>query len=345
MITTDITERAGRATDLAGTRKRLRVTGPLPAAVGQRLSDVAARTEMARQAIPRNEAEARAQIAAAGAAARGAIEQVRSVIAARDEPPGEEPTGNPPATGGPSVAIGVRLARAAREPEGQRGETASMATLRERLRLARDMHDLLGLGLSALALKADLIGALIGRDDAWAAAEIEEMCWICAAVRADARLVTSDGLRLRLVAELAAARRILSSAGVAVRAGIRGGPLPAAADEVLAPVLREAVTNVLRHAAATACVIEVTVGARALRLDVSNDTPRRPATGSPARATGGRGLANMEARVRAAGGRLAIHQVDGQFRLTAELPLETRKLRQPAAALLDGPPGRTVDVA
>jgi len=345
VITTDITERAGKVTDLAGTRKRLRVAGPLPAAVGQRMSDVAARTELARRALPYDAADARAQIAAAGAAARDVIERVRSVIAGRDEPPGEEPAGNPPATGGPSVAIGVRPARAAREPEGQRGETGSMATVRERLRLARDMHDLLGLGLSALALKADLIGALIGRDDAWAEAEIEEMCWICVAVLADARLVMSDGLRLHLVAELAAARRILSSAGVAVRADICGGPLPAAADEVLAPVLREAVTNVLRHAAATACVIEVTAGAGALRLDVSNDTPGRPATGSPARATGGRGLANMDARVRAAGGRLAIHQVDGQFRLTAELPLETRKLRQPAAALCDSPPERTVHVA
>ena len=86
-----------------------------------------------------------------------------------------------------------RLAGLARELEALHGELARMAAVRERLRVARDVHDLLGLGLSAIALKADLIGALIGRDDARAAAEIGEMSRICAAARADIRLVTGDG--------------------------------------------------------------------------------------------------------------------------------------------------------
>ena len=62
--------------------------------------------------------------------------------------------------------------------------------VQERLRIARDVHDLLGLGLSAIALKSDLIGRLIGRDDAQAAAEMGEMSRICASSRADIRLVT-----------------------------------------------------------------------------------------------------------------------------------------------------------
>jgi two-component system, NarL family, sensor histidine kinase DesK len=111
-----------------------------------------------------------------------------------------------------------RLAGLARELEGLRDRLARMAAVRERLRVARDVHDLLGLGLSAIALKSDLIAALIGRDDSRAAAEIEEMSRICAAVRADARLVTGDGRRLSLVAELAAAEQILTSAGIEVRA-------------------------------------------------------------------------------------------------------------------------------
>jgi two-component system, NarL family, sensor histidine kinase DesK len=211
------------------------------------------------------------------------------------------------------------LAGLAREREGLRDQLARMAAVAERLRVARDVHDLLGLGLSAVALKADLIGALIGRDDIRAAAEIGEMSRICAAARADIRLVTGDERRLSLADELAAAEQILASAGVKVRVGVTGGPLPAAADEVLAPVLREAVTNVLRHAVATACVIEVTVSDGALRLHVGNDgappqlAPPRPAEGD------GRGLANLDARVRAAGGRLATWQAGGRFGLTAEL--------------------------
>jgi two-component system, NarL family, sensor histidine kinase DesK len=221
-----------------------------------------------------------------------------------------------------------RLAGLTRELEGLRDELARMAAVRERLRVARDVHDLLGLGLSAVALKADLIGALIGRDEERAAAEIEEMSRICAAVTVDVRLVTGDGQRLSLAAELAAAKQILASAGIEVRADILGAPLPAAADEVLAPVLREAVTNILRHAAATACVIEVTASAGTLRLHISNDgaTPRATADGS------GLGLANLDARVQAAGGQLTTWQAGDQFGLTAELPREAGRLDRPGPA-------------
>lgn len=112
-----------------------------------------------------------------------------------------------------------RLAGLVRQLEDLRGELARVAVVRERLRVARDVHDLLGLGLSALALKADLTGALIGRDDTRTASEIQEMSRICAAARADIRLVTEQK-QLSLVAELAAANQILTSAGVGVRVEI-----------------------------------------------------------------------------------------------------------------------------
>jgi hypothetical protein len=190
-------------------------------------------------------------------------------------------------------------------------------------RMARDVHDLLGLGLSAIALKTDLIGRLIGRDNARAAAEMEEMSRICAAVCADIRLVTHDGQRLSLAAELTAARQILASAGIAVRASMPGGPLPAAADAVLAPVLREAITNILRHSAATWCSIEAAAGS-AVRLVVSNDgVPDRADAGEDGQpgARGGSGLANLTARVQGAGGRLSSCLANGLFELTAEVPL------------------------
>ena len=237
------------------------------------------------------------------------------------------------------------LMKAARDLEALRSELARMGVLAERLRVARDVHDLLGLGLSAIALKTDLIARLIGRDDARAAAEIAEMTRICAHARADIRLVTDASRHLPLDAELTAAQEILASAGVAVRVDLGAGPQPAAADTVLVPVLREAVTNILRHSAATSCKIEVTATGGALRLRVGNDgVPDRAAVSGPVGRTAhggpaegaasprpagppvtgegsGRGLANLTARVQAAGGNLTVSQAAGRFELSAQLPL------------------------
>jgi two-component system, NarL family, sensor histidine kinase DesK len=232
-----------------------------------------------------------------------------------------------------------RLAGMARELEALRGQLARMAAVRERLRVARDVHDLLGLGLSAIALKADLIRKLIGRDDARAAAEIEELSRICVATRADVRLVAGDRHRLSLVGECAAARQILASAGIRVDARAWAGSLPPAADEVLAPVLREAVTNILRHSAATSCQIDISAVGGTLRLAVSNDgvTGRaRPPGGEGGPGTrGGSGLANLTARVQAVGGRLTFRCADGRFELTAELPLPS-PVKAPAGTAREG---------
>jgi two-component system sensor histidine kinase DesK len=258
------------------------------------------------------------------------------------------------------------LTQTARDLEAVRSELARMAVLAERLRVARDVHDLLGLGLSAIALKTDLIARLIGRDDARAAAEIAEMGRICAHARADIRLVTDASRHLPLDAELAAAREILTSAGVAVHADLGAGPLPATADTVLAPVLREAVTNILRHSAATSCTIEVTATVGALRLRVGNDgVPDRAAAGGPAdrAASGGpaagaaavgpaglpvagagtgRGVPNLTARVQAAGGNLTVSQAAGRFELSAEIPVPDRVAtavaQDPRPAGAPGPP-------
>lgn len=214
------------------------------------------------------------------------------------------------------------LAGQAAQLEALNGQLAQMAVVQERLRIARDVHDLLGLGLSAIALKSDLITRLIGRDDIRAVAEIGELGRICAAARAEIRRVTGAGQRLSLAAEVSAARQILASAGVEVRADIAAEALSGPADDVLGPVLREAVTNILRHSAAKNCTIQATRGDGLLRLSISNDgvTGPLPAARPTSADPGGRGLANLTARLRAAGGRLASGYADGQFRLTAELP-------------------------
>jgi two-component system sensor histidine kinase DesK len=228
-----------------------------------------------------------------------------------------------------------RLARLARQLEELRGELARTAVAQERLRAARDIHDLLGLGLSAIALKSDLITRLIGRDDARAATEIGEMERICATARADIRRVTGGSQQLSLAAELASARQILASAGIEVTTSTGTWPLPDRADAALAPVLREAVTNILRHSAATHCTIEATDDDSTLRLRVSNDgAAGRPEflDGTAPAATGGHpatlaardgygsGLANLTARLQAAGGRLTTSHADGTFDLIAEIP-------------------------
>ena len=226
-----------------------------------------------------------------------------------------------------SAALGLlvygltRLAQLAVQLQNLRGELARQAVAGERLRMARDTHDLLGLGLSAIAMKGDLIGKLIGRDDARAGDEIAELARICATARADIRLVAGEARDLPLDAELAAARGVLASAGIDVGAWVSAAPPPSAA-AVLVPVVREAVTNILKHSRASYCVLEMTADASLLRLLISNDgsdDADRAPMAAPGRT--GDGLRNLAARLEAAGGHLDIKREDGTFRLAAEIPL------------------------
>jgi two-component system sensor histidine kinase DesK len=222
----------------------------------------------------------------------------------------------------------TRLARLAVQLEALRGELAREAVVDERLRVARDTHDLLGLGLSALALKADLVSRLIGRDDVRARSEIGELARICAAARADMRLVIGEARDLPLEAELAAAREVLNSAGIEVRTSITAAPAPHAVAAVLVPVLREAVTNILRHSSASYCTLEMTAEAGLMRLQISNDgSVSTPAAAGRA----GNGLANLTARVEAAAGRLTSGRVGHRFDLVAEIPLSATGSTAPTA--------------
>jgi len=181
------------------------------------------------------------------------------------------------------------------------------------------------MGLSAIALKTDLISKLIGRQDTEAAVEIEQLTRICATARAEKRRVTSQAPQLSFADEVAAARQILPLAGVRVQVSLRAeAGLPAAAGDVLAVALREAVTNILRHSAATSCLIQASLSDGEMWLTVSNDGTRNQAAclagSGNGTADGGSGLANLAVRVQAAGGRLAIRRSGGRFELAAEVP-------------------------
>jgi two-component system sensor histidine kinase DesK len=220
----------------------------------------------------------------------------------------------------------TRLTDLAEDLQATRRELARAAAERERLRVARDTHDLLGLGLSAVALKCDLAIRLIGRDDARARREIEALARLAAQARIDIEAVTRAEYAPALRGELTSAREVLTSADVGVHARLPDAPLPEPVGAVLATVLREAVTNVLRHADATRCDIEVTTGRDGVTLRVTNDgATGEPHARQPHRPTGGHGLANLAARVAALGGELSTCAEDGRFQLVARIPLPDRQ--------------------
>lgn len=197
----------------------------------------------------------------------------------------------------------------------RREQVAALAGVAERLRLARDTHDLLGLGMSTLALKADLAAALIGRDDQRAGRELGELVNLCATVSADAGRITGERPQLSLASEFPTAAAVLAASGIDVstdRADVRLTP---EADTVLAIVLREAVTNILRHSAAQRCAITLAAEAGAVTLRVSNDGAAAPSTPD----TAGHGLDNMRARVEALRGSLATRYGNGTFVVIAQL--------------------------
>src|SRR5262249_54102377 len=152
--------------------------------------------------------------------------------------------------------------------EALRGELARIAVLHERVRVARDVHDLLGLGLSAIALKTDLVSRLIGRDYTRTRIELEDLQRLCTTARTEVRVVTDDSHHLSLDGEIAWARTVLASTGIQIRTELHADSpihaqidpaVPARVDTVLAIVLREAVTNILRHSSASHCTIKTAV--------------------------------------------------------------------------------------
>jgi two-component system sensor histidine kinase DesK len=138
--------------------------------------------------------------------------------------------------------------------------------------------------------------------------------------------VTAGASGLSLPDELAAARQLLASTGIAVE--VDGFPVPDEVGAVLATVVREAVTNVLRHARATRCEIRLVQDAEAIRLTVTNDGVEDPSPGRT-QSGGGRGLPSLTARVAAIGGRLDARQAEDRFEVTVRIPSE------PAAAVGD----------
>jgi two-component system sensor histidine kinase DesK len=212
--------------------------------------------------------------------------------------------------------------------DAARTEMAELAVGRERLRMSRDVHDLLGQSLSAVSLKGDLALRLMPNDPAAARAEIESLTDVARSALSDVRAVVHDRHVVSLPAEVDAATALLAAArveaGVDVDLSDLSG-LPWPVEEVLAWAVREGTTNMLRHSDATACSITAerrdrdgAAAAGSVRLEIVNDGVPGPA---PEGARRGTGIAGLTERTRALSGAVTAGRTpDGRFRLVVELP-------------------------
>ena len=202
-----------------------------------------------------------------------------------------------------------------------RTELAEAAVVRERLRFARDLHDLLGYSLSALTLKAELAHRLLPVRPGQARDELSELLDTGRQALSDVRAVAHGYQDLSLEEECTSVRSVLTTAGVNVRMEVDHGELPTQVGTVVATVLRESATNLLRHSKAENCEITIREEDGRIRAAFANDGVRpEPSRGSGARCASG-GLDNLADRAAALGGTLASGiGSDGRFHVTVDLP-------------------------
>ncbi|MFC8275146.1 histidine kinase [Streptomyces sp. NPDC057271] len=205
-----------------------------------------------------------------------------------------------------------------------RREIAGMAVVRERLRVAGDLHDLLGYSLSAITLKTELSHRMVVPAPDRARSEVVGVLGIASEALTDMTLVATGYRDMSLVAEAESARSVLTAAGIETVTELDCGPLPRELDTVLAIVLREAVTNALRHSKADHCAITAVREGGTVTLRVRNDgvgETSRDTTGG-----GGSGLGNLAARMNGVGGEFTGRPTeDGWFELLAHAPVEPAK--------------------
>lgn len=217
------------------------------------------------------------------------------------------------------VLTGIRqLSRTIAELRRARDEIAELSVAAERARVARDLHDVLGHSLTTITVKTGLARRVLesGADPGRAVTEMRDAERLSRETLDEIRATVSGYRRASLPAELAGARSALRGAAITAH-------LPQAADDVredlrepFAHVLREGVTNVIRHAGATTCEVTLTPTS----IEIRNDTT---ATGAAA-STPGTGLAGLAERMDAVGGRLSYGPLPGGgFRLRADAPPRT----------------------
>jgi two-component system sensor histidine kinase DesK len=202
--------------------------------------------------------------------------------------------------------------RANAELRAARAELAEMAVAEERLRFARDLHDLLGHDLSLIALKAELAGKLLPERVSQAEAEVTQIRDLTRTALAQVREAVDGYRRPTLASELAGAKVALEAAGIDVSVDGPGGTLDPDAESVLAWAVREGATNAIRHSGARHAAITVRDGV----LEIADD-----GRGAPRSEPGGNGLTGLRERAQSVGGTVeAGAGADGGFRLKVRVP-------------------------
>ena len=208
--------------------------------------------------------------------------------------------------------VGAKLSRAEQR-------ISTLAVVAERERISRDLHDILGHSLTAISIKSELAGRLVSSDPPapgprWPRSRIARQAL------ADVRATASGIREVRVATELASARSVLLAVGVEARVPSAVPQLPEGVNELFGYVIREAVTNVVRHSEASQCTIDV--GEHHVSVADDGVGFSRDA------AAGGTGLRGLAARVEAAGGRLEVDtSPGGGTRVTATVDLGDQAAR------------------
>lgn len=244
------------------------------------------------------------------------------------------PSGNFKPDGDPLLAVVAFLAMAVfmpwtnrfqlwfwkvvRSAEEGKEAMARLAVTEERLRFSRDLHDLVGHSLSAIALKSEVAVKLSGADAERAAAEMDEVRALAREALKEIRTAVRGYRTVDLDAELRSMTAVLEAGGITCSLELPREGVPEELGTLLSWVIREGTTNVLRHSSATRCRIAIVLREGTAVLEMTNDGATRQG------GRGGTGLTGMSERVTAMGGVLTAGAGEGagEFRLRATIPLE-----------------------
>jgi two-component system sensor histidine kinase DesK len=234
-------------------------------------------------------------------------------------------------TAATTLAIGFlmmtfgRLIAANHALEAAREEVARLAVADERMRFARDLHDLLGHSLTVIALKSELAGRLLpGRADE-AARHVEDLRGVARDALGEVREAVAGYRQPTLAGELAGARVALEAAGIEACLERPEVDLPPDVEALLAWTVREGTVNVIRHSGARHCRITIAPVPGAATAEVEDDGPGAARTRSNGAVAlpSGHGLAGLHERAERLAGRLeAGARPGGGFRLRVSVPLE-----------------------
>jgi two-component system sensor histidine kinase DesK len=197
-----------------------------------------------------------------------------------------------------------------------RAELADMAVAEERLRFARDLHDILGHDLSLIALKAELARKLLPARADEAATEVEHIRELTRSALTQVREAVDGYRRPSLSSELAGARVALEAAGIELDVDAAEDSLDPEVAAVLAWAVREGATNAIRHSGARHAAISLRAREGKAELEIADD-----GRGAPAHDGGGHGLTGLRERVQSVGGTVeAGAGPGGGFRVTVRVP-------------------------